>query len=85
MATCIVCDTDIKTSDGYVSRGLDFTSLGGFGTAVFDPMDGSRLRVYVCDRCLVAKQASCSVLRDESPAPVITETPFAIKPDVLRD
>lgn len=82
MAACIVCEKDIDTSDGYVSRGLDFTTSGGYGTALFDPMDGSMLCVYVCDDCLRAKQHLATILRDETPyiEPVIVEEPFVAAP-----
>lgn len=32
-----------------------FSSPGNFGSAVFDEMDGSRLRINICDACLVER------------------------------
>lgn len=33
-------------------NGLAFFTYGHYGSAVFDPMDGSHLEICVCDRCL---------------------------------
>lgn len=36
-------------------RGLAFSTGGHYGSSVFDPMDGSRIQIVVCDECLRAK------------------------------
>jgi hypothetical protein len=33
-----------------------FSSYGQYGSTVFDPQDGSQIRINVCDECLVAKR-----------------------------
>jgi hypothetical protein len=33
--------------------GIEFTSPGHYGTAAFDPMNGDRLAINICDWCLV--------------------------------
>lgn len=57
---CIVCDKDLKNVFGKSINqpefGLTFTTVGNYGSIVFDPMDGSYLEVNICDECL--KKAS---------------------------
>lgn len=36
------------------STGLEFTTPGHYGSAAFDPMDGTRLAINICDGCLRA-------------------------------
>ncbi|KAB8186889.1 hypothetical protein FH608_046210 [Nonomuraea phyllanthi] len=38
------------------SGATTFTTTGHYGSTVFDPMDGSRLDVNVCDDCLTARR-----------------------------
>lgn len=54
---CIVCDKDLEnweyTNSFHPLDGLHFKSYGHYGSAVFDPMDGSSLDIAVCDECLI--------------------------------
>jgi len=60
--TCLCCDKQlqpvVKRPDCYQPMyGLIATACGNYGSARFDPMDGSgHLLFFVCDDCLVAKQ-----------------------------
>lgn len=56
---CIVCGKHLKNfADG--SHGnwcqpleaLEFISYGHYGSAEFDPMNGSRLSITICDSCI---------------------------------
>lgn len=60
-APCIVCSRELREvieergMTGTVNQpdgGVAFESYGHYGTTVFDPMDGTRLEVNVCDECL---------------------------------
>ena len=54
---CIVCDKSLdKIIDFQPSGGLHFFTYGHYGSAVFDPMDGSTLNIFVCDNCLSQKK-----------------------------
>jgi hypothetical protein len=35
--------------------GLAFETTGHYGSAYFDPMDGTRLAVVICDACLTQR------------------------------
>lgn len=55
---CLVCDKELTNwdwSDEHIQplSGLHFKSYGHYGSAVFDPMDGSSLDIAVCDECLL--------------------------------
>jgi len=51
---CLVCQKELKDIgvDNQPVGGLSFMSYGHYGTAVFDPMDGSFLEINVCDECI---------------------------------
>ena len=53
---CFVCYTPLKNiaEDGgnQPMDGTDFISYGHYGSTVHDPMDGSILRLNICDMCL---------------------------------
>lgn len=53
---CIACGKPMKNyqDDGTLqpSGGLAFQTQGHYGSAVFDPMDGSLLEIAVCDDCI---------------------------------
>lgn len=55
-AKCIVCKTTLRNfeEDGFnhPMGGLEFTTRGHYGSAVFDPMDGTHLSINICDGCL---------------------------------
>jgi hypothetical protein len=52
---CIVCGEDLHGLDhrqNHPNNGLEFTATGHYGTRVFDPMNGDRLAINVCDPCM---------------------------------
>lgn len=58
---CFCCDKLLdnmhyKMKDRYVyvhpMGGLHFQTYGHFGSAMFDPMDGSSLDIAICDDCV---------------------------------
>ena len=52
---CAVCRTALANpygSQNQPSGAVEFITPGHYGTAVFDPMDGSALAINVCDDCL---------------------------------
>jgi hypothetical protein len=53
---CIVCGQKLKSaSDGrgnQPNNGLEFVTEGHYGSTAFDPMNGSRIAVNICDPCL---------------------------------
>lgn len=53
---CIVCGGSLKNVGGFEEnqplRGAAFQTSGHYGSAVFDPMDGTFLEINVCDSCL---------------------------------
>lgn len=62
---CFVCGSELDELDSrgnQPSGGVEFTTYGHYGTAVFDPMDGTQLAVNVCDRCLIEARSRGRVL-----------------------
>jgi hypothetical protein len=54
---CIVCGSKLKnfgSDENYPLRGVEFVAKGHYGSTVFDPRDGSRIIVNICDKCLAA-------------------------------
>lgn len=54
---CIKCNTELKDigeKDKYLQPvdGLAFETHGHYGSGFFDPCDGTRLEIVVCDDCL---------------------------------
>ena len=53
---CLSCSSNLKNISGkdgnQPSGGLCFSTEGHFGSAFFDPMDGSLLVINICDECL---------------------------------
>ena len=37
-------------------NGVAFASYGHYGTAYFDPMDGSKIEIVICDPCLTENE-----------------------------
>lgn len=61
---CIVCGVELDDVSGYQTQpyeGLSFTTQGHYGSTYFDPMDGSRLAINICDPCVKAAQANGKV------------------------
>lgn len=70
---CLICGGELRnvldTGFNQPSGGLEFSTPGHYGTTVFDPMDGTRLVVNVCDNCLVRSWKR-----------VLHETPRGVRP-----
>lgn len=52
---CIVCEAMVANFNGnelHPIGAVHFFSYGHYGSAYFDPMDGSTLNIIVCDKCL---------------------------------
>ena len=55
---CCGCDKELeqfswKGKKGYhPNGGLEFVTYGHYGSTQFDPMDGSTLRLVICDECI---------------------------------
>lgn len=66
---CIVCRAELPNAPGVPNQplgGVEFTTPGHYGCCVFDPMDGTRLAVNVCDGCLDAARIRGDVLHVNS-------------------
>ena len=53
--TCIRCDKRLENvTDGAFQPydGLAFHTRGHYGSTYFDPLDGSYLRLAICDACV---------------------------------
>lgn len=77
---CIICGRDLESampgSDwNQPYAGTAFTSVGHYGSTVFDPMDGSFLEINVCDRCLLNHREAVlhGKRRPPSSAPAVYE------------
>lgn len=51
--------------------GVLCTTTGNYGSTVFDPFDGERLRFNVCDRCLIAAGEAGRVVSGHPAQPVV--------------
>ena len=55
---CIRCDAPLENAlpegldDNQPLDGCCFWTHGHYGCAVFDPLDGSKLEINICDPCL---------------------------------
>lgn len=54
---CVVCgsemDNFMSVEDGMQPTcGLAFETMGHYGSAYFDPMDGSKIELSICDPCV---------------------------------
>jgi len=58
---CIMCEVEVENWAGHEEcmhplDGTQFRTYGHYGSAVFDPMDGSYADVCICNTCLADKQ-----------------------------
>lgn len=70
---CLVCKRsldNIQPNGNQPLRGLEFTSPGHYGSGVFDPMDGTRLVINICDACLTEAALKGHVLLSQPPRPM---------------
>ena len=54
---CIVCGRKLEnfgSDENHPLKGVEFVARGHYGSAVFDPTDGSRMIANICDECLKA-------------------------------
>ncbi len=64
---CNVCGEKLKNvfddrdTGNQPSRGLEFVAYGHYGSASFDPMDGSRLILNLCDKCVEASLGNMKI------------------------
>lgn len=53
---CIVCDKPLRPavdqSINQPAHGVVFETYGHYGSTFFDPTDGSKLEINICDDCL---------------------------------
>jgi hypothetical protein len=63
---CIVCGNKLKPMDSgspnHADDANEFSTHGQYGSTVFDPVNGDRLAVNICDKCLAAGQELGRVL-----------------------
>jgi len=62
---CIACQTkmpNLYERGNQPGDGLEFVTAGHYGSTKFDPMDGTRLAINVCDRCLDVARVRGDVL-----------------------
>jgi hypothetical protein len=67
MARCICCKTELDNiTEEEIGlqpvNGLAFESHGHYGTTVFDPMNGSKIAVAICDACITRASHEGDVL-----------------------
>lgn len=80
---CIVCDADLADAfpdppqGNQPSDGVEFVARGAYGSTIFDPMDGTKLIVNICDTC-IGKAAKDGVVRQRIAQPTRTtkDTPW---------
>jgi hypothetical protein len=64
---CFCCDKELdnmhyesRNKESYVyvhpMGGLHFRTYGHYGSAVYDPMDGSSLDLAICDECVMLRK-----------------------------
>lgn len=63
---CVVCGKELfnvfEDCENQPEAGLAFVSHGHYGCTVFDPMDGQKLELNICDDCLVKARDQGRVL-----------------------
>jgi len=54
---CLACGKELKDvgfgSPNHASGANEFCTHGQYGSTVFDPLNGSRLAINICDQCLI--------------------------------
>lgn len=75
---CIACPATMQNVMGEKGHqpidGLSFHTHGHYGSAVFDPMDGSYIQIAVCDACLT-NAFERGIVRQSAPDP---KSPYSI-------
>ncbi len=67
---CLKCDKELEAAfgegDDYPpSEAVIFYAQGNYGSTVFDPMDGSSLKIYICDDCLSKAADKVALVKDD--------------------
>lgn len=74
---CVVCGKPLLNVfddlDNQPSEGLAFSSHGHYGSTAFDPMDGQRLELNICDPCLLSARDKGQVFVGRDRRPVVTD------------
>ena len=65
---CIVChrhldDAILNSETNQPYPGLEFFTYGHYGSTYFDPMDGSKLILNICDLCVESLEDSGYIVR----------------------
>lgn len=72
VAPCIVCGKVLDPMDSgspnHADDANEFCTQGQYGSTVFDPMNGDRLAVNICDKCIIEGQKLRRVLFGRSGA-----------------
>ena len=58
--SCLICDKELEQcgpDDDIIQpwAGTCFETRGHYGSTIFDPMDGTKLEIIICDGCLREK------------------------------
>lgn len=58
--SCFVCDKELDNMEYdnveiHPMDGLHFRTYGHYGSAIFDPMNGSYLDIAICDKCVAER------------------------------
>lgn len=59
MLKCFKCDRSLTNAfmDGIQPiEGTAFLTHGHYGSTYFDPMDGSKIEIVICDKCLIENE-----------------------------
>ena len=61
---CIICDKALEMVNkiwNLPKEAVNFYTYGHHGSAVFNPLDGSVMKVTICDDCLIKKLDKTSI------------------------
>lgn len=73
---CLICEREIQTDAISVCGATVWHSPGNYGSAVYDPIDGSTfLEAYVCDDCLQRKKGLVQEVVVERTEKVVARRP----------
>lgn len=65
---CISCKQQVDSQEYWPLDALVFEATGNYGSSIFDPMTGHRrLRVVICDDCVVANADHVKIVEEVRP------------------
>lgn len=74
IAPCVICGKEFESAgDSMPYKGTMFYSDGNYGSTVYDPMDGSYIRINLCDPCLIEAGSKGRVIAGRSTRPIKVE------------